>query len=109
MLKADVLVREALGKINARDVCGRHRDRTVAGGFSLDNKNFPPRTFIGRKGEGADKIKAQIIGIMKKIKTEIPKEIKLTVEEIQHPESSAMILAQMAAENLEKERPFEER
>ena len=29
---------------------------------------------------------------MKKIKAEIPKEIKLTVEEIQHPESSAKIL-----------------
>ena len=46
---------------------------------------------------------------MKKIKAEIPKEIKLTVEEIQHPESNARILAQMAAETLEKERPLEGR
>ena len=74
--------------------------------FHLIVKTSRPGLLIGRKGEGADKIKAQITGIMKKIKAEIPKEIKLTVEEIQYPESSAMILAQMATENLEKRMPF---
>lgn len=74
--------------------------------FHLIIKTSRPGLLIGRKGEGADKIKVQTIEIMKKIKAEIPKEIKLTVEEVQHPEASAKILAQIAAENLEKRMPF---
>ena len=106
LLKADVLVREALEKsMRGMFVEGIEIERSPAL-FHLIIKTSRPGLLIGRKGEGADKIKAQIIGIIKKIKAEIPKEIKLTVEEIQYPESSAMILAQMAAENLEKRTPF---
>jgi len=106
LLKADVLIREALVKsMRGMYVEGIEIERSPAL-FHLIIKTSRPGLLIGRKGEGADKIKAQIIGIIKKIKAEIPKEIKLTVEEIQYPESSAMILAQMAAENLEKRTPF---
>ena len=106
LLKADVLVREALEKsMRGMYVEGIEIERSPAL-FHLIIKTSRPGLLIGRKGEGADKIKVQIIGIMKKIKAEIPKEVKLTVEEIQHPESSAKILAQMAAENLEKRMPF---
>ena len=106
LLKADVLVREALEKsMRGMYVEGIEIERSPAL-FHLIIKTSRPGLLIGRKGEGADKIKAQVIGIMKKIKAEIPKEIKLTVEEIQYPESSAKILAQMAAENLEKRTPF---
>lgn len=105
-LKADVLIREALIKsMRGMYVEGIEIERSPAV-FHLIIKTSRPGLLIGRKGEGADKIKAQITGIMKKIKAEIPKEIKLTVEEIKYPESSAMILAQMAAENLEKRMPF---
>ena len=91
LLKADVLVREALEKsMRGMYVEGIEIERSPAL-FHLIIKTSRPGLLIGRKGEGADKIKAQIIGIMKKIKAEIPKEIKLTVEEIQHPESSAKI------------------
>ena len=106
LLKADVLIREALIKsMRGMYVEGIEIERSPAV-FHLIVKTSRPGLLIGRKGEGADKIKAQITGIMKKIKAEIPKEIKLTVEEIKYPESSAMILAQMAAENLEKRMPF---
>ena len=106
LLKADVLIREALIKsMRGMYVEGIEIERSPAV-FHLIVKTSRPGLHIGRKGEGADKIKAQITGIMKKIKAEIPKEIKLTVEEIKYPESSAMILAQMAAENLEKRMPF---
>ena len=106
LLKADVLIREALEKsMRGMYVEGIEIERSPAL-FHLIIKTSRPGLLIGRKGEGTDKIKVQIIGIMKKIKAEIPKEIKLTVEEIQHPESSAKILAQMAAENLEKRTPF---
>ena len=65
--------------------------------FHLIIKTSPPWTSYRPKRRRSRQNQAQIIGIMKKIKAEIPKEIKLTVEEIQHPESSAKILAQMAA------------
>ena len=49
------------------DVCGGYRDRKVSGDFSFDNQNFPPGLLIGPgKKEKTDKIKAQVIGIMKK-------------------------------------------
>ena len=106
LLKADVLIREALEKsMRGMYVEGIEIERSPAL-FHLIIKTSRPGLLIGRKGEGTDKIKVQIIGIMKKIKAEVPKEVKLTVEEIQHPESSAKILAQMAAENLEKRTPF---
>lgn len=106
LLKADVLIRETLEKsMRGMYVEGIEIERSPAL-FHLIIKTSRPGLLIGRKGEGADKIKVQIVEIMKKIKAEIPKEIKLTVEEIQHPEASAKILAQIAAENLEKRMPF---
>lgn len=106
LLKADVLIRETLEKsMRGMYVEGIEIERSPTI-FHLIIKTSRPGLLIGRKGEGADKIKVQIIEIMKKIKAEIPKEIKLTVEEVQHPEASAKILAQIAAENLEKRMPF---
>ncbi len=106
LLKADVLIREILEKsMRGMYVEDIEIERSPAI-FHLIIKTSRPGLLIGRKGEGADKIKVQIIEIMKKIKAEIPKEIKLTIEEVQHPEASAKILAQIAAENLEKRMPF---
>lgn len=105
-LKTDVLIRERLIKsMRGMYIEGIEIERT-SGVFHVIIKTSRPGLLIGRKGEGADKIKASIIKIMKSIGAEMPKEIKLTVAEIQHPESSAAILAQMAAESLEKRTPF---
>ena len=49
LLKADVLIREALEKSMRGNVCGGHRDRKVSGDFSFDNQNFPPGLLIGGK------------------------------------------------------------
>ena len=66
LLKADVLVREALVKsMRGMYVEGIEIERSPAV-FHLIIKTSRPGLLIGRKGEGADKIKAQIIGIMKK-------------------------------------------
>lgn len=105
-LKCDVLVRETLEKsMRGMFVEGIEIERSP-GVFHIIIKTSRPGMLIGRKGEGADKLKVQILNIMKKIGAEIPKEVKLTVEEIKHPEASAKVLSQMAAENLEKRMPF---
>lgn len=65
-----------------------------------------PGIIIGRSGEGATNLKKEIVTILKKLKlSEIP-DIKLDIEEIRVPESSAAIVAMMVAEGLEKRMTF---
>ncbi len=65
-----------------------------------------PGLIIGRSGEGAQNLKKEIIAKLHKAGvTEIP-DIKLDIEEIRSPESSAAIVAMMIAEGLEKRMTF---
>lgn len=105
-LKADVTIRESLEKsMRGMYVEGIEIERSP-GVLRIIIKTSRPGLIIGRKGEGADKTKVKIIDILKRIGAEIPKEVKLVIEEVRYPEASAKILAQIAAENLEKRTPF---
>ncbi|RJQ32652.1 30S ribosomal protein S3 [Candidatus Parcubacteria bacterium] len=106
LLKTDVLVREALEKKMRGMFVESIEIERSPGVFHLIIRTSRPGLLIGRKGEGADKIKSDVLGMMKKIGSDIPKELKLTIEEVSHPEASAKILSQMAAESLEKRTPF---
>ena len=64
--------------------------------------NFTPGTSYRQKGRGRKQNKSSNNRNYEENKKEIPKEIKLTGEEIKYPESGAMILAQMVTENLKK-------
>lgn len=65
-----------------------------------------PGLIIGRSGEGATKLKKDIDALLRTLKlSEIP-DVKLDIEEIRSPESSAAIVGQMVAEGLEKRMPF---
>jgi len=65
-----------------------------------------PGLIIGRSGEGATKLKKDIDLLLRKQKlTEMP-EVKLDIEELRSPETSAAIVAQMVSEGLEKRMPF---
>ncbi|HDQ16882.1 MAG TPA: 30S ribosomal protein S3, partial [Candidatus Vogelbacteria bacterium] len=69
-------------------------------------KTSRPGMIIGRNGEGALKLKDDIIKVLSKTGVALPTEIKVDIEEIKNPEAQAPILAQMAAEALEKRMPF---
>jgi len=69
-------------------------------------KTSRPGIIIGRQGEGAVRIKADVIKQLRKLKLDEIPEIKIDVEEIRSPESDASIVAQMVAEGLEKRMPF---
>lgn len=105
-LKADVLVREWLEErlhgmyVNSIDV-----DRG-ANSLRITVKTSRPGMVIGRSGEGATKIKSDLVVFFKKIKCEIPKDFKFDIEEVKNPESHAAIAGQMIAEGLEKRMPF---
>ncbi len=69
-------------------------------------KTARPGLVIGRSGEGAVKLKKEIDLMFRKAKLTSKPEIKLDVEEIRSPESSASIVGQMIAEGLEKRLTF---
>lgn len=69
-------------------------------------KTARPGLVIGRSGEGAVKLKKEIDMMFRKAKLTTKPEIKLDVEEIRSPESSASIVGQMIAEGLEKRLTF---
>ncbi len=69
-------------------------------------KTARPGLVIGRSGEGATKLKKEIDMLLRTLKLTERLEIKLDVEEIRSPESSANIVGQMIAEGLEKRLTF---
>ncbi len=69
-------------------------------------KTARPGLVIGRSGEGAVKLKKEIDMLFRKAALTFKPEIKIDVEEIRSPESSANIVGQMIAEGLEKRLTF---
>lgn len=74
-------------------------------------KTSRPGILIGRSGEGAEKLKEEIVRRVAYIRkragyAEERREIKLTIEEIRAPETHAAIVAQMIVEDIEKRLPF---
>jgi small subunit ribosomal protein S3 len=74
--------------------------------FRIIIKTARPGLVIGRSGEGATKLKKEIDMLLRTLKLTDKPEIKLDVEEVRSPESSASIVGQMIAEGLEKRLTF---
>lgn len=69
-------------------------------------KTARPGLVIGRSGEGATQLKKDIDILLRKQKLSEKPEVKIDIEEVRSPESSAEIVGQMVAEGLEKRMPF---
>ncbi len=65
-----------------------------------------PGMIIGRSGDGAVKLKNDILKFMSKFDLSTGGEVKLDIKEARSPESNSAIVAQMIAEGLEKRLPF---
>ncbi len=65
-----------------------------------------PGLIIGRSGEGAVKLRKEIDMILRTLKLTEKPEIKIDIEEVRSPETSASIVGQMVIEGLEKRLPF---
>lgn len=65
-----------------------------------------PGMVIGRSGEGATKIKADLLKSLKRAKLEVTDDIKLEIVEVANPDADAKIVAYMIAEGLEKRMPY---
>jgi len=69
-------------------------------------KTSRPGIIIGRSGEGINKLKKEIDMFLRKQRAVHKPELKIDIEEIRSPESSASIVGQMVAEGLEKRMTF---
>lgn len=65
-----------------------------------------PGLIIGRSGEGAVKLKNDLLSLREKLGIPTKEELKLDIKEVRYPEANATIVSQMIAEGLEKRMPF---
>jgi small subunit ribosomal protein S3 len=65
-----------------------------------------PGLIIGRSGDGATKLRKEIDMILRTLKLTDKPEIKIDIEELRSPETSASIVGQMVVEGLEKRMTF---
>ena len=105
-LKGDVSLREYLEKklrglyVSSIEI-ERNRKMTK---FII--RTSRPGLVIGRNGEGATKLKADILKKMEKLGLPKPVDFKLEIAEVNSPEADAAIVAYMVAEGLEKRMPY---
>lgn len=105
-LKGDVLIREYLEKkLRGLYVSTIEIERSQKSTRFII-KTSRPGMIIGRNGEGATKIKEDIVKKMEKLKLPKPEDFKLEIVEITNPEADAAIVAYMIAEGLEKRMPY---
>ncbi len=105
-LKGDILLREFLSKRLRGLYVGEIEIERGSKTMRVIIRTSRPGMLIGKSGEGALKIKANIVSFMKKHKLPQADELKIDIEEIKSPESHAAIVSQMVAEGLEKRLPF---
>jgi small subunit ribosomal protein S3 len=105
-LKGDVLIRQYLEKkLRGMYVSSIEIERSrKATRFII--KTSRPGLIIGRNGEGATKLKEEILKKMDYLKIARPDDFKLEIIEITNPEADAAIVAYMIAESLEKRMPY---
>ncbi len=105
-LKGDILLREFLAKRLRGMYIGDVEIERGSKHMRLVIRTSRPGMLIGKNGEGALKLKSEIVSFLKKAKLPQALELKIDIEEIKSPESHSMIVAQMIAEGLEKRLPF---
>lgn len=105
-LKTDVLLREFLEKkLRGYYVDSIEMERSE-NAYKIIIKTSRPGMIIGRSGEGAVKIKNDILKQLNRMDVTMPKDVKIDIEEVKDPDSHAAIVAYGVAEALEKRLPF---
>lgn len=105
-LRTDAAIRKLLNKKlkgMSADVVEIERD---AQALRIIIKTARPGLVIGRSGEGAVTLKKDIDMLLRTLKLSEKPEIKIDIEEIRSPETSAALVGQMIAEGLEKRMQF---
>ena len=106
LLKGDALTRAYIAKkLRGSYVSDVMIDRSRKG-VRIVIRTSRPGMIIGRAGEGATKLKNDILKFMAKNSALPKEEVRIDIEEIQNPDQDAAIVAYSIAEALERRMPF---
>ncbi len=105
-IRTDVAVRKLLAtRLRNLHVSGIEIERNEKI-FRVVISTSRPGLIIGRSGEGATKLRKDVDMLLRTLKLTEKPEIKIDIEELRSPETSASIVGQMVVEGLEKRMPF---
>lgn len=105
-LKVDITIREFLEKRLRGSYVSSVEIERGQKAIRVILRTSRPGMIIGRNGEAATKLKADIMKELKRAKLTVTDEIKLEIVEVTSPEADAKIVAYMIAEGLEKRMPY---
>lgn len=105
-LKADILIRSFLTKkLRAAYISAIEIERSRKGARIIV-KSSRPGAIIGRSGEGAKKLREDVVTMMKRAGLTAPEDMKIDIQEVTNPDADAQIVAYSIVEGLEKRLPF---
>lgn len=105
-LKADILIRSYLTKklrsayLSTVEIERSRKDARII------IRTSRPGVIIGRAGEGAKKLREDLIKMMTKNNIAVPEDFKIDIQEVTNPDADAQIVAYSIVEGLEKRLPF---
>ncbi len=106
LLKGDVVIREFLNKKLRGFYVSRVEIERNAKSTKVMVHTSRPGMIIGRGGDGANKLKADLVKAMTKKGVTIPQDLKFDIVEVTNPDADAAIVAYSIAEGLEKRLPY---
>ncbi|MEZ4103153.1 MAG: 30S ribosomal protein S3 [Candidatus Paceibacterota bacterium] len=105
-LRADILIKEYLAKKLKNSFVSVVEIERSRNGVRVIIKTSRPGVIIGRQGEGAKKLKEDLLKLMKKNSVVVPEDLKVDIVEVSNPDADAKIVALSVVEGLEKRMPF---
>lgn len=105
-LIGDVTIREFILKKYRNAFVSSVEIERSSKGVRIIIKTSRPGVIIGRAGEGAKKLRKEVVEMMKKNKLPIPEDLKIDISEVQNPDGDASIVAYSIVEGLERRLPF---
>ena len=106
LLESDIIIREFLAKKLRGFYVSRIEIERNAKATKVMVYTSRPGMIIGRSGEGATKLKSELIALLKKKGMTVPEDFKFDIMEVTNPDADAAIVACSIAEGLEKRLPF---
>jgi small subunit ribosomal protein S3 len=106
LLKSDVVIREFLAKKLRGSYVSRVEIERNVKSTKVGVYTSRPGMIIGRSGEGATKLKAELVAALKKKNVPVPEDFKFDILEVSNPDADAAIIGCSIAEGLEKRLPY---
>lgn len=106
LLKADIMVREFLEKKLRGSYVSEIEFERNQKSTRIMIATSRPGMLIGRSGEGATKLKNDLVKFMQNKAIPVPVDLKIDIIEVTNPDANAKIIAYSIAEMLEKRMTF---